>query len=192
MLSYESYLQKLKNIKLVSVDVDGTMTDNSVYYFNDGAELRRYNVKDGVGLLLLQSAGVKTAMMTTGTIDAIRLRGEKLKMDYVEMGVFNKAQRLKEICDELGISMDEVAHIGDDINDIAAFKAVGLAVCVADASNTTLEAADYKLSLKGGKGAVREFTEDYFKATGQEISWENVERHIHFLTHGQKNKLSNG
>ncbi len=192
MLSYENYLQKLKNIKLVSIDVDGTMTDGQLYYLDDGSEFRRYNVKDGLGILMLQAASVKTALVTTGSIEAIRLRGERLRMDYVEMSIFDKAQRLKEIAEEMGISMNEVAHIGDDINDISAFKAVGLAVIVDDAAIQTEKVADYKLSLKGGQGAIREFAEDYYKVVDKEFSWEVAEDFIHSRKAMSMHKLSNG
>lgn len=186
MLSEEQYLDRIKDIKLVSVDVDGTMTDGSLYYLDDGSQARRYDVKDGVGIFLLQAAGVKTAMMTTGSVGSIRIRGEKLVMDYVEIAVYDKAARLQEICNELGITMAEVAHIGDDINDIVAFKAVGLAVIVNDAAKQTHPHADYRLKSLGGAGAIREFAEDYYQAVCQEVTWDIVEEFIH------KRSLSNG
>ncbi len=192
MLSYQDYLQKLKNIKLVSIDVDGTMTSGELYYLDDGREVRSYNVKDGLGILMLQAVGVKTAMMTTGNINAIRMRGERLRMDYVEMGVFDKAKRLKEIATEMGISMDDVVHIGDDINDISAFKEVGMAVIVNDAAMQTEKVADYKLKAAGGKGAIRELAEDYYKTVGKEFSWDVAEDFIHSRKAMGMHKLSNG
>lgn len=186
MLSKQEYLNKLKDIKLISVDVDGTMTDGSLYYMDDGSQARRYDVKDGVGLFLMQAAGVKAAMMTTGSVGSIQIRGEKLAMDYVEISIYDKAARLKEICTELGITMDEVAHIGDDINDIPAFKAVGLALIVGDAAKQTYPYADYRLNSHGGAGAIRELAEDYYEIHDKEVSWDVVEAFIH------SRSLSNG
>ncbi len=192
MLIYENYLEKLKSIKLVSIDVDGTMTDGYIYYANDGSESRRYNVKDGIGIFLLQAANLKTAMMTTGHIDAIRLRGEKLLMDYVEIGIFDKAKRLKEICNELQIDMSEVAHLGDDINDVPAFEEVGLSVIVADSAIQAEAVADYKLKAKGGLGAIREFAEDYYKSMGKDVNWDIVETYIQQKKSAAQHNLSNG
>ncbi len=181
MLSFEQYQEKLKSIKLVSFDVDGTLTDGTLYYLPDGQEARVYNVKDGVGILLIQSAGIKTAMMTTGIIKPITLRGERLWMDYVEAGVHHKDKRLEEISAELGISMDDVCHIGDDINDVPAFEAVGLGVAVNDAASYVLAKADYKLKNDGGKGAVREFCEDLLAVHNVTPDWSLVQSYFERL-----------
>lgn len=178
MLSLKQYQEKLKSIRLVSLDVDGTLTDGKLYYLPDGKEARVYDVKDGIGILLMQAAGIKTVMMTTGIIDPIALRGYNLKMDYVEIGIHHKDQRLKEICDELGISMDEVCHIGDDINDVPAFKAVGLAVTVNDAAANIVHAANYQLKTAGGMGAIREFAEDLLAVKNIDADWELLQEYF--------------
>ncbi|MFV0431374.1 MAG: KdsC family phosphatase [Alphaproteobacteria bacterium] len=190
MLKREEYLNYLKKIKLVSVDVDGTMTDGSLYYLDGKTEARRYQVKDGIGILLLQAAGIKTAMMTTGKVASIASRGEALAMDFVEISVFDKAQRLHEICKQMGISMEEVAHIGDDINDVPAFEAVGLGVIVGDAAVQTVPSASFQLKSYGGAGAIREFAEDYYEAIGKNIHWNVV--HGFIEQRKAKNKLTNG
>ncbi len=178
MLSFEQYKEKLKSIRLVSLDVDGTLTDGKLYYLPNGQEARVYNVKDGVGVLLLQAASIKTVMMTTGTIDPIALRGHNLKMDYVEIGVHDKDQRLKEICAELGFTTDEACHIGDDINDIPAFDAVGLGVAVGDAATSVLQAADWQLKTAGGMGAIREFVEDLLVAQNIQADWQFLQEYF--------------
>ncbi len=187
MLSFEQYQEKLKSIRLVSLDVDGTLTDGKLYYLPGGQEARVYNVKDGIGILLMQAAGVKTALMTTGTIDPIALRGYNLKMDYVETGIHQKDQRLQEICDELNISMDEVCHIGDDINDVPAFKAVGLAVLVGDATAGIAHTADYQLQANGGMGAIREFAEDLLAVQNVPADWDLLQEYFKQQKQQQQN-----
>lgn len=178
MKTKEEYMEKLKSVQLVSIDVDGTMTDGKLNYLPNGDEFRSYHAHDGIGILLLQALGIKTVLMTTGTSDVIARRGGALKMDYVETNIHQKDQKLMEIAQKENIHMEYTAHIGDDINDVPAFQVSGLAVAVENATKDTLAFVDYQLSKKGGDGAVRAFAEDLYKARNIHIHWDIVQEYF--------------
>lgn len=147
-------------IKLFASDVDGTMTDACMYYAENGLELKKFNFRDGMGFKLLRDAGIKTAIITSENNPIVQKRADKLKVDYLSMGNWHKLDFVKQICDELNITLDEVAYIGDDINDIEVLEAVGLKACPADAVQKVKNIKNIKiLNQQGGFGAVREFIE---------------------------------
>jgi len=147
---------RFRNIKLLSLDLDGTLTDGGIYYAEDGSELRKYQVQDGYGILLVKDAGIEVALITRSDTPAIQKRIDRLKIKFGRMGVYEKLPVLKEICKELGIGLDQVCHVADDVNDMDLMETVGLPVAVANARPQVKKAAAYITQAKGGDGAVRE------------------------------------
>ena len=147
-------------IKLFATDVDGTMTDACMYYAENGIELKKFNFRDGMGFQLLREAGVKTAIITSENTQIVKKRADKLKVDYLSMGTWKKLDFVNNICRELGITLNEVAYIGDDINDIELLTAVKYKACPNDAVDKVKNIQGIQiLQNKGGEGAVREFIE---------------------------------
>ena len=147
-------------IKLFATDVDGTLTDGCMYYAENGLELKKFNFRDGHGFQLLSEHGIKTAILTSETTPIVKKRADKLKVDFLSMGNRDKLTYLKSLCTQLGISLNEVAYIGDDVNDADLLKAVGFSACPADAHDAIKKIDKTKiLSSKGGHGAVREFVD---------------------------------
>ena len=158
--------QKKPNIKLFITDIDGTLTDGGMYYSENGDELKKFNTRDGMGLQMLREAGIKTAIITSEDRQMNQRRAEKLKVDFIRQGKVNggKVAVAKEIAKELGISMQEVAYIGDDVNCIDLLSQVGYAACPADACDKVKNIPDItEMSKKGGEGCVREFVEQILK-----------------------------
>ena len=154
--------QKKPNIKLFITDIDGTLTDGGMYYSENGDELKKFNTRDGMGLQMLREAGIKTAIITSEDRQLNQRRAEKLKVDFIRQGKVNggKVAVAQEIAKEMGISMNEVAYIGDDVNCIELLKAVGLKACPADACKEVKEIPGIKVMIhKGGDGCVREWIE---------------------------------
>jgi 3-deoxy-D-manno-octulosonate 8-phosphate phosphatase (KDO 8-P phosphatase) len=155
----KSLAATLKRIRLFATDVDGVLTDAGMYYSESGEELKKFNTRDGMGIKLLQRAGLITAIVTQERTKLVAWRGEKLMMPEVHQGVMDKLSLVREMAARHGLSMDEVAYIGDDINDLATLKAVGFSATPADGMPVVAEAVDYVCVKKGGEGAVREIIE---------------------------------
>lgn len=147
---------RLKDIRLLSLDVDGVLTDGGLYYADDGSQLRKFNVKDGMGMQMARKAGVEVAIVTASDTPSITHRGHKLGLVEVHVGVEDKLATLQEMAGRLGISLSQVAHVGDDVNDIPVLEAVGLPLTVADAVDAVLDRVAHATLRKGGEGAVRE------------------------------------
>ena len=160
----KTLLSRLKRIRLFATDVDGVLTDAGMYYSESGEELKKFNTRDGMGIKLLQRAGLITAIVTQERTKLVAWRGEKLMMPEVHQGVTDKLSLVREMAARHGLSMDEVAYIGDDINDLATLKAVGFSATPADGMPAVVEAVDYVCVKKGGEGAVREIIEMILKA----------------------------
>ena len=155
-LSRAALAGRLAGVNLLSCDVDGVLTDGGLYYDDEGRQLRKFAVKDGMGLQRVRAAGVEVALISAGTSASIRHRGEALGLRHVLLGVEDKLSALDGLCRELGLYLSDVAHVGDDLNDLPVFEAVGLPLAVADAVPEVLAAAAYVAERKGGEGAVRE------------------------------------
>jgi N-acylneuraminate cytidylyltransferase len=150
-------------IKLFLSDVDGTLTDAGMYYSENGDELKKFNTHDGKGFELLRKAGIKTGIITSESTKIVTNRAKKLKVDYLYQGLEHKGKLdiVKEICEKEGITLSEVAYIGDDINCKELLQSVGLAACPANAHRAIKEIPKIlQLSKKGGDGAVREFVDE--------------------------------
>ncbi len=149
----------LRDIRLVATDVDGVLTDAGMYYTEAGDELKKFNTRDGMGIKLLQKAGLITAIVTQENTKLVTRRAEKLAIPELHQGVTDKLSRLREIAARLGITLKQVAYIGDDVNDLEALKAVGFSAAPADAIVPILKAVHYVCRKKGGEGAVRELAD---------------------------------
>lgn len=154
-----------KKIKLFLCDVDGTLTDGGMYYSENGDELKKFNTRDGVALAMLREKGIKTGIITSEDTQIVSRRAAKLKVDYLIQGKRDggKLAAAQEICKEMGITMQEVAYVGDDLNCVELLSAVGFAACPADACEQVKQIPGIHLmSRKGGDGVVREVVEKYF------------------------------
>ena len=151
-----------KIIKLFATDVDGVLTDAGMYYDNNGNELKRFNTHDGMAFKILKEKGICTAMITSEKTNIVKLRANKLQVDYLFQGVKGreKLEVLEKICIEKNMSLSEVAYIGDDINDYNVLSSVGFPACPNNAITKikNIEGITH-LSKSGGDGAVREFVE---------------------------------
>lgn len=156
--------KKLKEIKLIITDVDGVLTDGGLYYTDEGLVMKRFNVKDGMGIRLLHDNNIKCAIITTDTSKLINKRAERIKVDYVYLGVWDKENKMKEICELENIYPENVAFIGDDVNDIGIINEVGLSACPNDAVKGIKDLVDLVLSKNGGEGVFREFADIILKA----------------------------
>ncbi|MDO9152183.1 MAG: HAD hydrolase family protein [Paludibacter sp.] len=143
-------------------DVDGVLTDAGMYYSENGDELKKFNTHDGMGLQLIRKHGIKTGIITSEDTKMVERRFNKLKLDYLYQGKREggKLASAMEICQKEGISLNEVAYIGDDINCLELLSAVGLAACPANALDAVKRIPGIlQMSKKGGEGCVREFIE---------------------------------
>lgn len=151
--------ERLAKIKLLSLDTDGVLTDGGLYYTDSGDELRKFNVKDGMGMVRLQNAGIGIVIITASSSPSIAHRAARLGVENVFLETADKLETLIKLCDKKGIDLSEVAHVGDDVNDIPVLDAVGCPISVADAVEQAKEAAVYVTGKNGGQGAVREVCE---------------------------------
>lgn len=150
------------SIKLFLSDIDGTLTDGGMYYSENGDELKKFNTRDGMGMGMLREKGIKVGVITSEDRELNQRRADKLKLDFFYQGKKNggKLAVAKEICDQMGITLQEVAYIGDDVNCIELLSAVGFAACPADAdARVKAIPGIHVMTKKGGEGSVREFCE---------------------------------
>lgn len=148
-----------RSVKLFATDVDGVLTDGGMYYGSNGEELKKFNTRDGMGMRLLQESGVLVGIITSEETAIVLNRAKKLKLDFVFQAVRDKLTCLKDLCLERGISLNEVAYIGDDLNDLDCIRAAGISACPSDSTRAIKKLATICLASKGGEGAVREFCE---------------------------------
>lgn len=172
--------QLAARIRLVCFDVDGVLTDGGII-LGDAAgrrvELKRYDIQDGLGIKMLQQAGILTAIITGRESESVALRAKELAVDEVVQDVqARKLPALRRILERRVLDWSEVAFVGDDLPDIAVMRAVALPVAVANASANAVQAAKLRLTKAGGQGAVREFVELLLRARGD---WDaQVERYV--------------
>ena len=147
------------DIKMLVMDVDGTLTDGKIYMSPSGELMKAFNIKDGYAIAHLREYGIEPCIITGRESDIVRQRCTELKIKELYQGVENKLYKLKELCNKLGVEISEVAYIGDDVNDLTCIQQCGCTACPADAVKAVKEKVDYVCSEKGGEGAVREFCE---------------------------------
>lgn len=146
-------------IKILVMDVDGTLTDGKIYIGLKGEMFKAFNVKDGLGISKLHSNNIIPTIITGRVSDILKRRTEELKIQELYQGEENKITKLKEMIERYKCSFSEVAYIGDDENDLECIKACGFTGCPSDAVETVKERVDFICSSKGGDGSVREFIE---------------------------------
>lgn len=144
------------SIKLFAMDVDGVLTDGSVYTSSDGSESKRFSIVDGLGLVLLREAGIAIAWISGRGSGATSRRAEELKIKHVIQGRIDKAGALSDLLAELDIDSAHTVYMGDDIIDTGAIELAGIGVAVPEAQEAPLAAANYVTAHPGGAGAVRE------------------------------------
>ena len=160
------------NVKLFLTDVDGTLTDGGMYYTENGDEQKKFNTRDGLGIRLLREAGIKVGIITSENTKIVEARAKKLNVDYLYQGKIDggKLAIAKEICKKEGLSLAEIAYIGDDVNCIDLLKAVGFAACPADALDSVKEIQNiHIMQSKGGEGCVREWADIILSKTSKFI-----------------------
>ena len=151
---------KIEKIKVIITDNDGVLTDTGVYYSEKGEELKRFSIRDGMGVERLRKhCNIETIIMTGENSNSVKSRAEKLKIEEYYLGIKNKVDVLEEVKFKNLITEENIAFIGDDVNDLDIMKLVGLSAAPADAMSYAKEVADFVCQAKSGNGAFREFAE---------------------------------
>ena len=161
----------LKKIKLLALDVDGVLTDGSLYIGGEGEICKSFNAKDGLGISCALRNGVQVAIITGRRSAIIHRRAEELGITLLREGVNDKYAELQQLAQELEMERNAIAYMGDDLNDLPAFQAAGVAFAPADAVPEVAAAADFVMQRRGGAGAVREAIEMLLRAQDK---WEQV------------------
>ena len=164
---YELFRQRLANVRVLAMDVDGVLTDGGILYSSDGIEQKRFHVADGLGLTVLQQLGVSVLWITGRESPIVTRRAKELQISGVLQGVRDKGAVLIEFSREQAIPLEDIAYAGDDWNDLTAFHVAGVRIAVANAVPEVLSAADAVTELSGGNGAVREICEAILEARGE-------------------------
>lgn len=159
-------LQRLKAIKLMVFDVDGTLTDGGVYLDNKDGEYKKFTTKDGLGIAQLQISGVRCAIITGRQSEIVTRRMQELKVDLVLQGISDKSRALQELKAKLGVQTAQVCAMGDDLNDLPMFAEAGFTACPCDAHPYMHSVCDLVLTLPGGRGAARQLTDLIMLAQG--------------------------
>jgi YrbI family 3-deoxy-D-manno-octulosonate 8-phosphate phosphatase len=162
MFRNDLFSKKIDKIKLLVLDVDWVMTDAGIYYTENGDQIKKYNARDGIAIQHLVKKGFQLAIISSGyKAEMVKARAELLGIQYCYVGREPKLDILKSYCTLLGITLENVAIIGDDINDLDVFRKVGFSACPSDAVLVIKSHADVILTKKGGEGCVREFVDAY-------------------------------
>lgn len=159
-MSENQFSVSVARIKILLTDVDGVLTDNGVYYSENGEVMKRFSIRDGMGVERLRKlAGIETGIITGELSPSVARRAEKLHIRELHLGVKDKLGRVSEIMRRLHLHWEEIAYIGDDVNDLEVMEKVGVTACPADAMPQVSSIVDYHCEVKGGYGAFREFAE---------------------------------
>lgn len=162
-------------IKLILLDVDGTLTDGGIYHGNSQEELKRFNVKDGYIIVNVPKVGIEIGIITGRESKIVDIRAKELKIKYLYQGISEKTVILNEIMNKTGLTKNEIAYMGDDLNDLNIMKKVSLVGVPADAIPEVKEIADFISTKNGGDGAVREFIEYILK---KDEKWEDFLKNV--------------
>jgi 3-deoxy-D-manno-octulosonate 8-phosphate phosphatase (KDO 8-P phosphatase) len=158
-------------IKLFLMDCDGVLTDGRIWVLENGEDQKAFNTRDGLGLEIFHRAGLRSGVISGRVSSALTRRAEKLRMSYVRQGCEDKEQAFADIVADAGLTNDEVAFAGDDLNDVPLMLRAGLALAVADATDETRAHAHYVTEAHGGRGAVREMVELILKSQNR---WDDL------------------
>ncbi len=160
----QSVIEKARKIKLLVMDVDGVLTDGRLYFGNSGEEMKAFSILDGLGIKLLRDAGIRPAIITGRSSKLLERRAGELKIDLIYQGREDKGIALEELRQDLQLDYDAIAYVGDDLPDLAAIRAAGLGITVANGHHFVTRHADWQTDAAGGNGAVREICELILKA----------------------------
>ena len=163
---HPSLTARLRRVKLFLTDVDGVMTDGTVI-MGPGVEMKRYDIQDGLGIVMLRNNGIKTGWVSARPSVATEARAADLKIDFLAQPKHGKIEAVEQIIAQCGLSWADVCFVGDDVVDIGVFRRAGLAVAVANARPEAKAAAHFVTRARGGYGAVREIIEKILKAQGK-------------------------
>ena len=159
----EELIKRIKNIKLLLMDCDGVLTDGRLYFTESGEVMKVFHVRDGQGLAMWHKAGFRSGIITGRSSAILIKRTTELGIHFIRQGSINKSACFEEILNETNIKADEVAYIGDDVQDLILLEKVGFSVAVADANKSILPYVQYITECNGGFGAVREITDMMLK-----------------------------
>jgi len=159
--------ERARRVALLVLDVDGVLTDGSLYYGPDGEVMKRFDVKDGHGLVILRHLGIPSAILTARSSKIVETRMRELGVPHIVQGAKDKEAGLERILAAARVTEEQVAYIGDDVNDLPVLTKVGFSACPADARPEVLAAVDYVCKAPGGHGAVRELVELILHAQGR-------------------------
>tara|TARA_B100000446_G_scaffold124045_1_gene116126 strand:+ start:540 stop:1031 length:492 start_codon:yes stop_codon:yes gene_type:complete len=151
--------KKFKKIKLVLTDVDGVLTDGGMYYTTEGDIMKKFHARDGMGVTLLRKYNIPTILITKEKTKMVKQWAAKMKVEKLYDGIIKKNMILDKVCNAFNLKSDEIAYIGDDVNDVPLLKAVCLAVTPNDGTKEAKSVSHYICNLKGGEGAFREFAD---------------------------------
>lgn len=151
--------KKFKKIKLVLTDVDGVLTDGGMYYTTQGDIMKKFHTRDGMGVTLLRKYNIPTILITKEKTKMVKQWAAKMKVEKLYDGIIKKNMILDKVCNAFNLKSDEIAYIGDDVNDVPLLKAVCLAVTPNDGTKEAKSVSHYICKLKGGEGAFREFAD---------------------------------
>ncbi len=168
-----SVRKKAAKIRLLLLDVDGVLTDGGIVMDNRGEEIKRFDVRDGHGIRLLQRAGIQVALITGRKSRVVSHRARDLGIRMVYQQAYDKLEVYEKIKRKTRLADEEIAYVGDDIVDLPVLRRVGLAMTVRDCWTPLKQRVDHVARSQGGRGAVREIVELLLKAQGR---WEDVSR----------------
>tara|TARA_B100001146_G_C16193475_1_gene440329 strand:- start:951 stop:1448 length:498 start_codon:yes stop_codon:yes gene_type:complete len=151
--------KKLKKIRLVITDVDGVLTDAGIFYNKNGEFLKKFNTRDSMGMELLLNCGIKTVMLTRENSEIVKKRAKKIKIAELYSNVADKKSILPKILKNYNVRIDEIAYIGDDINDLEIMRSIGFAATPNDGNTEVKKISNYICKMKGGEGAFREIAD---------------------------------
>ena len=157
----------MQNVKLIVLDVDGTLTDGTLLYSDGGGHSKAFHVADGLGIVMAQAVGIRVAVLSGRTSRVVETRMAELGIEDVIQNCGDKAQVLNELLEKYHLRAKEAAYVGDDINDLPAFEAVGVKIAVANASEYLKARADWVTPRAGGAGAVRDAIEEILRRQGR-------------------------
>ncbi|MBN1758528.1 MAG: hypothetical protein JW863_09435 [Chitinispirillaceae bacterium] len=155
----EEFILKASKIKLIAIGVDGVLTDAGMYFSPDGDIIRKFNRRDGMGIQILKTKGIKTAVISSVESRMVEMWCTMFNVDYTRLGTSDKYHEIEKLQIKLGISLNEIAYIADDIDEIDILKKVGVGVTVQDGMSVNKRNSIYVTKRKGGEGAVREVIE---------------------------------
>jgi 3-deoxy-D-manno-octulosonate 8-phosphate phosphatase (KDO 8-P phosphatase) len=167
----EAFAERCRHLRLLLSDVDGVLTDGSVLVLPDGREAKVFHVRDGLGVALAQRAGLRVGLISGRSSESVERRAAELAIDLVIQGASDKRAALDALLESQGLAASQVAYLGDDLNDLAVMRAVGLSAAPADAPHEVRQAAFLVTDARGGQGCLREVVEAILRARGE---WEAV------------------